>query len=97
VDSDRPSHPKVCKVTLDVASEGEAQEGDAWSSVDRIAMFDAFKFVDMIAPRPLLMIVGTQAVTSWMMSEAFIAAREPKEVTSRPRCICSDDSAYRKM
>lgn len=36
--------------------------------------------IDMIAPRALLMIVGTEAVTSWMASEAFIAAREPKEV-----------------
>jgi fermentation-respiration switch protein FrsA (DUF1100 family) len=65
--TDRAQHPRSAKTF-------------AWSSVDRIAMFDAFKFVDMIAPRPLLMIVGTQAVTSWMTSEAFIAAREPKEV-----------------
>jgi hypothetical protein len=34
VDSDRPSHPKVCKVTLNVASEGEAQERDAaWREI----------------------------------------------------------------
>jgi uncharacterized protein len=51
-----------------------------WNSVDRLASFDAFRFIDMIAPRPLLMIVGTEAVTSWMASEAFIAAYEPKEV-----------------
>lgn len=51
-----------------------------WSSVDRLATFEAFKFIDMIAPRPLLMIAGRRAVTSWMTSEAFVAAREPKEV-----------------
>lgn len=50
-----------------------------WSSVDRIAAFDAFRFIDIIAPRPLLMIAGTKAVTSWMTSEAFSRARAPKE------------------
>ncbi|MEV4756803.1 alpha/beta hydrolase [Micromonospora sp. NPDC049559] len=49
------------------------------NSVDRIAAFDAFRFVELIAPRPLLMIVGTEAVTAWMTSRAIEMAREPKE------------------
>ncbi|WP_345631357.1 alpha/beta hydrolase [Rugosimonospora acidiphila] len=49
------------------------------NSVDRIASFDAFQFVGMIAPRPLLMIVGTEAVTSWMTTHAIEHAGEPKE------------------
>ncbi|MGW2698437.1 alpha/beta hydrolase [Streptomyces sp. NPDC001296] len=51
-----------------------------WSSVDRMAFFDAFRFVHLIAPRPLLMIVGREAVTSWMSVEAFQNARAPKEL-----------------
>ena len=51
-----------------------------WSSVDRLVSFDAFRFVDLIAPRPLLMIVGSEAVTSWMAVEAFQNARGPKEL-----------------
>lgn len=51
-----------------------------WSSVDRMTTFDAFGFVDLIAPRPLLMIVGSEAVTSWMAVEAFQRARSPKEL-----------------
>lgn len=50
-----------------------------WNSVDRIASFDAFRFVDMIAPRPLLMIYGSEAVTQWMTKEAVAAAKGPKE------------------
>jgi uncharacterized protein len=30
----------------------------AWTRVDHIVAFDAFRAVDLIAPRPLLMIVG---------------------------------------
>jgi fermentation-respiration switch protein FrsA (DUF1100 family) len=52
-----------------------------WISVDRIATFDAFHAVELIAPRPLLMIAGRDAVTSWMSVEAFQKARGPKELT----------------
>jgi fermentation-respiration switch protein FrsA (DUF1100 family) len=45
-----------------------------------MAFFDAFRFVGLIAPRPLLMIVGREAVTSWMSVEAFQNARGPKEL-----------------
>ncbi|MFI9756996.1 alpha/beta hydrolase [Streptomyces sp. NPDC051963] len=51
-----------------------------WISVDRMVSFDAFRFVGLIAPRPLLMIVGSEAVTSWMSIEAFQVAGGPKEL-----------------
>ncbi|RFS20093.1 alpha/beta hydrolase [Chitinophaga silvatica] len=50
-----------------------------WKSVDRLAAFDAFNFIDLIAPRPLLMIYGSNAVTQWMTKEAISKAKEPKE------------------
>ncbi len=37
-----------------------------WVSVDRMTFFDAFQSTHLIAPRPLLIIVGREAVTSWM-------------------------------
>ncbi|MFI9816605.1 alpha/beta hydrolase [Saccharothrix variisporea] len=40
-----------------------------WDSVDKLAAFDAFHAVPLIAPRPLLQVVGTRAVTSWMAVE----------------------------
>ncbi|MFD7497363.1 alpha/beta hydrolase [Streptomyces sp. NPDC059832] len=51
-----------------------------WSSIDHIAAFDAFCALELIAPRPLLVIVGRDAVTSWMSVEAFRKARGPKEL-----------------
>ncbi|MEV5748953.1 alpha/beta hydrolase [Actinoallomurus sp. NPDC052308] len=51
-----------------------------WASIDRMAIFDAFAAVPLIAPRPLLMVVGTRAVTSWMSIEAFQRAGGPKEI-----------------
>lgn len=48
--------------------------------MDRIAGFDAFAFIDQIAPRPLLMISGSNAVTLWMSQEAIALAKEPKEL-----------------
>ncbi|MEU4521033.1 alpha/beta hydrolase [Amycolatopsis sp. NPDC024027] len=52
----------------------------AWPSVDKLASFDAFHAVPLIAPRPLLQIAGTRAVTSWMAVEVHQRATGPKEL-----------------
>jgi fermentation-respiration switch protein FrsA (DUF1100 family) len=52
----------------------------AWPSVDKLASFDAFQAVPLIAPRPLLQIVGTRAVTSWMAVEVHQRATGRKEL-----------------
>lgn len=51
-----------------------------WSSIDRMAFFDAFGLVSLIGPRPLLMIAGDRAVTAWMSIQAFQNATGPKEL-----------------
>ena len=49
-------------------------------SIDRIAQFDAFAKIDMISPRPLLMIAGSDADTRYFSEEAIEQAAEPKEL-----------------
>ncbi|WIX75951.1 alpha/beta hydrolase [Amycolatopsis carbonis] len=51
-----------------------------WTSIDKFATFDTFAAVPLIGSRPLLMIVGTRAVTAWMSIEAFQRATGPKEL-----------------
>jgi fermentation-respiration switch protein FrsA (DUF1100 family) len=51
-----------------------------WPSVDKLASFDAFYAVPLIGPRPLLQIVGTRAVTSWMAVDVHQRATGPKEL-----------------
>ncbi|MCU1527777.1 MAG: alpha/beta fold family hydrolase [Frondihabitans sp.] len=63
--TDRAQHPRSAKTFT-------------WNSIDRIVPFEPFRFIDLIAPRPLLMIVGTEAVTKHMTTEAFAEARDPK-------------------
>lgn len=65
--SPRAQHPRSAKALT-------------WTSVDRVAAFDAFASVALIAPRPLLLIVGRAAVTSWMSVEAFQKAYGTKEL-----------------
>lgn len=48
-------------------------------SWDLMANFDAFAHDDMISPRPLLMITGTQAATKWYSEDGIHKAKEPKE------------------
>jgi hypothetical protein len=45
-----------------------------------MATRDAFALMPLIEQRPLLMIAGTRAVTSWMSVEAFQRATGPKEL-----------------
>lgn len=49
-----------------------------WDSLDRMATFDAFRFIAMLAPRPLLMITAEKAVTAWMTQDALSRAAGPK-------------------
>lgn len=51
-----------------------------WSSVDRIGTYDALQSVPLIGRRPLLMVVGREAVTAWMSVDAFQRATGPKEL-----------------
>lgn len=52
----------------------------ALRSIDLLAQFDGFRFVDLIAPRPLLMIAGTEAVSDYFSIDAIERAAEPKEL-----------------
>ena len=65
--TDRAQHPRSAKEFT-------------WSSIDRIVTFDPFRFINLITPRPLLIILGTEAVTKHMGVEAFANAHEPKHL-----------------
>ncbi|WP_030980171.1 alpha/beta hydrolase [Streptomyces sp. NRRL S-1824] len=49
-------------------------------SVDQIAQYSSYDLIDLISPRPLLMIAGTEADTAYFSREAIESAREPKEL-----------------
>ena len=49
-------------------------------SIDLIAQFNAFDLIHLISPRPLLMIVGSEAATAYFTREAIDKAQQPKEL-----------------
>ena len=49
------------------------------TSNDRLAAFDAFAHLDTVAPRPVLLIVGSHADTIYFSEAAYAKANEPKE------------------
>lgn len=51
-----------------------------WTSIDKMTTFDAFAPIPLIGQRPVLMIVGTRAVTSWMSVEAYQKLVGPKNM-----------------
>lgn len=52
----------------------------AVQSLDRLAAFDAFQYIDTVAPRPVLLIVGSLADTKFYSEDAYQRAKEPKEL-----------------
>ncbi len=50
------------------------------SSNDKLASFDAFAFLDTVAPRPLLFIIGEKADTRYFTEDALLRAKAPKEL-----------------
>lgn len=52
----------------------------ALQSLDRLCAFDAFQYIDTVAPRPILLIVGSKADTKFFSEDAYKRANEPKEI-----------------
>ncbi|GAA2522675.1 alpha/beta hydrolase [Winogradskya humida] len=49
-------------------------------SLDQLIQYDSYALIRLIAPRPLLMIIGSDANTAYLSREAIAAAAEPKEL-----------------
>lgn len=49
-------------------------------SIDHIAQYDSYGLIRLISPRPLLMIIGSEADTGYFSRDAIEAAAEPKEL-----------------
>ncbi|KAK5713826.1 hypothetical protein LTS12_027858, partial [Elasticomyces elasticus] len=51
-----------------------------WRSIDLIATYRSYAFMDLISPRPLIMIAGSAADTLYFTQAAIDQAQEPKEM-----------------
>ena len=51
-----------------------------FTSIDRLCAFSAFANVETISPRPILLIVGSEADTIYFSEAAYNKARQPKEL-----------------
>ncbi|KAJ4255637.1 hypothetical protein NW764_016342 [Fusarium oxysporum] len=55
-----------------------------WRSLDMIATYRSYEQIDLISPRPLLMIAGTDDDTLYFSQETIRKAKEPKELFEIP-------------
>jgi hypothetical protein len=57
-----------------------AVQGWVLRSVDQLAQYDSYAMIELISPRPLLMIAGSKAESAYFSREAIEQAAEPKEL-----------------
>ncbi|MFJ8542438.1 alpha/beta hydrolase [Streptomyces sp. NPDC093586] len=57
-----------------------ANRGWLLRGIDLIAQYDSYAMIRLIAPRPLLMIIGSEAETAYFSREAIEKAAGPKEL-----------------
>lgn len=49
-------------------------------NLDQMVQYDSWALIGLIAPRPLLMIIGSEAHTAYLSRRAIEMAGEPKEL-----------------
>ncbi|MGL4518394.1 MAG: alpha/beta hydrolase [Phocaeicola sp.] len=62
------------------ASHTNSHNRILFSCNDRLAAFNAFDLIETISPRPLLLIVGSEADTIYFSDSVYEKALEPKEI-----------------
>lgn len=62
------------------ASHPNSHNKFLFSCNDRLAAFNAFDLIETISPRPILLIVGSEADTIYFSQTAYEKANEPKEL-----------------
>lgn len=77
--------PTLCREGTDYyrTPRGQHPNSTNWfllKSVDQIAEYSSYEHVDMISPRPLLMIAGTNADTRFFSEMAIEKAKDLREL-----------------
>lgn len=62
------------------ASHPNSQNKYLFTSIDRLCAFSAFDNIETISPRPILLIVGSEADTIYFSKTAYNKAQQPKEM-----------------
>lgn len=62
------------------AQQAGAPNRFLFRSMDKLAQFSGFENIHMVSPRPVLLIVGSDADSKYFSENAIEKAKEPKEL-----------------